>query len=97
VIGAIDGPTSIFVQPIGPNLLARSPSRYSYMSLVPIIQPPLMRLLTTRDERRIRMIYALLFPSGAGGVPHHRHGGGGPRPRPPDWDADAGQLAAESG
>lgn len=60
VIGAIDGPTSIFVASrLAPNLLAPiAVAAYSYMSLVPIIQPPLMRLLTTRDERRIRMTYA---------------------------------------
>lgn len=60
VIGAIDGPTSIFVATkLAPELLAPiAVAAYSYMSLVPIIQPPLMRLLTTRAERRIRMEYA---------------------------------------
>ena len=60
VIGAIDGPTSIFVATkLAPRLLAPiAVAAYSYMSLVPIIQPPLMRLLTTRAERRIRMVYA---------------------------------------
>jgi oxaloacetate decarboxylase beta subunit len=60
VIGAIDGPTSIFVaSKLAPNLLAPiAVAAYSYMSLVPIIQPPLMKLLTTRSERRIRMEYA---------------------------------------
>jgi oxaloacetate decarboxylase beta subunit len=60
VIGAIDGPTSIFVATkLAPNLLAPiAVAAYSYMSLVPIIQPPLMKLLTTRAERRIRMDYA---------------------------------------
>lgn len=60
VIGAIDGPTSIFVATkLAPRLLAPiAVAAYSYMSLVPIIQPPLMRLLTTRAERRIRMEYA---------------------------------------
>jgi sodium ion-translocating decarboxylase beta subunit len=60
VIGAIDGPTSIFVATkLAPHLLAPiAVAAYSYMSLVPIIQPPLMKLLTTRDERRIRMDYA---------------------------------------
>jgi sodium ion-translocating decarboxylase beta subunit len=59
VIGAIDGPTSIFVaSKLAPNLLAPiAVAAYSYMSLVPIIQPPLMKLLTTRAERRIRMDY----------------------------------------
>ncbi|MEJ2709098.1 MAG: sodium ion-translocating decarboxylase subunit beta [Anaerolineales bacterium] len=60
VIGAIDGPTSIFVAAkLAPRLLAPiAVAAYSYMSLVPIIQPPLMRLFTTRQERRIRMEYA---------------------------------------
>lgn len=60
VIGAIDGPTSIYVaQKLAPELLAPiAVAAYSYMSLVPIIQPPVMRLLTTREERMIRMEYA---------------------------------------
>jgi sodium ion-translocating decarboxylase beta subunit len=60
IIGAIDGPTSIFVATkLAPNLLAPiAVAAYSYMSLVPIIQPPLMKLLTTKSERRIRMEYA---------------------------------------
>ncbi|HET9587738.1 MAG TPA: sodium ion-translocating decarboxylase subunit beta [Anaerolineales bacterium] len=59
VIGAIDGPTSIFVATkLAPELLAPiAVAAYSYMSLIPIIQPPLMRLLTTQRERRIRMDY----------------------------------------
>ncbi len=60
VIGAIDGPTSIFVATkLAPELLAPiAVAAYSYMSLVPIIQPPIMRLLTTRRERLVRMEYA---------------------------------------
>ena len=60
IIGAIDGPTSIYVSSLlAPELLpAIAVTAYSYMSLVPIIQPPLMRLFTTRAERRIRMEYA---------------------------------------
>lgn len=60
VIGAIDGPTSIFVaSKLAPELLAPiAVAAYSYMSLIPIIQPPLMRLLTTKAERRIQMEYA---------------------------------------
>jgi oxaloacetate decarboxylase beta subunit len=59
VIGAIDGPTSIFVaSKLAPELLAPiAVAAYSYMSLIPIIQPPLMKLLTTKKERRIRMEY----------------------------------------
>ncbi|MCC6799420.1 MAG: sodium ion-translocating decarboxylase subunit beta [Anaerolineae bacterium] len=60
VIGAIDGPTSIYVaSKLAPDLLAPiAVAAYSYMSLVPIIQPPVMKLLTTREERMIRMEYA---------------------------------------
>jgi sodium ion-translocating decarboxylase beta subunit len=60
VIGAIDGPTSIFVAAkLAPELLAPiAVAAYSYMSLIPIIQPPLMKLLTTKKERLIRMEYA---------------------------------------
>ncbi len=60
IIGAIDGPTSIYVaNQLAPNLLGViSVVAYSYMSLVPIIQPPIMRLLTTREERMTRMDYA---------------------------------------
>jgi carboxybiotin decarboxylase len=60
VIGAIDGPTSIFVATkLAPELLAPiAVAAYSYMSLIPIIQPPLMKLLTTKRERLIQMDYA---------------------------------------
>jgi len=59
-IGAIDGPTAIFVSgKLAPELLAPiAVAAYSYMSLVPIIQRPVMKLLTTRKERLIRMEYA---------------------------------------
>lgn len=60
VIGAIDGPTAIFVAgKLAPHMLAPiAVAAYSYMSLIPIIQPPVMKLLTTRKERLIRMDYA---------------------------------------
>jgi len=60
IIGAIDGPTAIFVtSKLAPELLAPiAVAAYSYMSLIPIIQVPIMKLLTTREERRIRMEYA---------------------------------------
>jgi len=60
VIGACDGPTSIYVtSKYAPHLLgAVSVAAYSYMSLVPLIQPPIMRLLTTERERKIRMSYS---------------------------------------
>ncbi len=59
VIGAIDGPTAIFVSTkLAPELLGPiAVAAYSYMSLIPIIQPPIMRLMTTKKERRIRMEY----------------------------------------
>lgn len=57
IIGACDGPTSIYVtSKYAPHLLgAVSVAAYSYMSLVPLIQPPIMRLLTTDKERKIVM------------------------------------------
>jgi sodium ion-translocating decarboxylase beta subunit len=57
IIGAADGPTSIVVaNRFAPHLLGPiTVAAYSYMSLVPIIQPPVIRLLTTRKERLIRM------------------------------------------
>ncbi|MHB1155823.1 MAG: sodium ion-translocating decarboxylase subunit beta [Phycisphaerales bacterium] len=57
IIGGADGPTSIFVcSKLAPHLLgAVALSAYSYMAMVPIIQPPIMRLLTTKKERLIRM------------------------------------------
>ena len=61
IIGAADGPTSIFVASVlAPELVGPiTVAAYSYMSLVPIIQPPVMKLLTTRKERLIRMPYTL--------------------------------------
>ncbi len=60
VIGAIDGPTAIFVaSKLAPEMLGPiAVAAYSYMSLIPIIQPPIMRLMTTKKERLIRMEYA---------------------------------------
>jgi carboxybiotin decarboxylase len=57
IIGACDGPTAIYVSSqYAPHLLgAISVAAYSYMSLVPIIQPPIMRWLTTKEERAINM------------------------------------------
>ena len=59
IIGAADGPTSIFVaQYLNSNYTgAIMVAAYSYMALVPIIQPPVIRLLTTKKERMIRMPY----------------------------------------
>lgn len=57
IIGGADGPTAIFLSSkLAPDLMgAIAISAYSYMALVPVIQPPIMRLLTTDKERRIRM------------------------------------------
>ncbi len=57
IIGGADGPTSIFLaNKLAPHLLAPiAVSAYSYMALVPLIQPPIMRALTTQKEREIRM------------------------------------------
>ncbi len=72
IIGGADGPTTIFLATkLAPQLLGTcAVAAYSYMALVPIIQPPIMRLLTTVDERKIRMkksrkvtkLEKLLFP-----------------------------------
>jgi len=58
-IGTMDGPTAIYVATkLAPHMLAPiAVAAYSYMSLVPIIQPPIMRLLTTDAERKVRMPY----------------------------------------
>ncbi|MFH1066335.1 MAG: sodium ion-translocating decarboxylase subunit beta [bacterium] len=57
IIGGADGPTAIFTtNKLAPELLGPvAVAAYSYMSLVPLIQPPIMRLLTTKKERKIRM------------------------------------------
>lgn len=57
IIGGADGPTAIFLSSkLAPNLVgAIAVSAYSYMALVPVIQPPVMRLFTTKKERLIRM------------------------------------------
>ncbi len=57
IIGGADGPTSIFVTTmLAPNLLAPiALAAYSYMALIPIIQPPIMKALTTEKERKVKM------------------------------------------
>ena len=72
IIGGADGPTSIFLTAkLAPHLIGPiAIAAYSYMALIPIIQPPIMRLLTTKEERCIHMpeirpvsrIEKLLFP-----------------------------------
>lgn len=58
IIGGADGPTSIYVASmLAPHLLgAIAVAAYSYMALVPLIQPPIMRALTTKEERQIKMV-----------------------------------------
>ncbi|SDD98411.1 sodium ion-translocating decarboxylase subunit beta [Desulfuromonas thiophila] len=75
IIGGADGPTAIFLSAkLAPHLLGSiAIAAYSYMALVPVIQPPIMRLLTSPAERRIRMKpprqvskrERILFPVGA--------------------------------
>ena len=57
IIGGADGPTAIFTTTqLAPHLLSRvTVAAYSYMALIPIIQPPIMKLLTTEKERKIKM------------------------------------------
>ncbi len=57
IIGGADGPTSIYVtSKLAPELLgAIAVAAYSYMALVPVIQPPIMKLFTTKEERKIQM------------------------------------------
>jgi oxaloacetate decarboxylase beta subunit len=64
IIGACDGPTSIYItSKFNPALLGPiSVAAYSYMSLVPIIQPPVMKLVTTQKEREMGMSYDVLKP-----------------------------------
>ncbi len=59
-IGAIDGPTAIYVaSQIAPHMLGPiAVAAYSYMSLIPIIQPPIMKALTSKKDRQIHMEYA---------------------------------------
>lgn len=74
IIGGADGPTAIFLaSKLAPELLgAIAVAAYSYMALVPIIQPPIMRALTTIDERKIEMaqlrpvtkVEKIVFPLG---------------------------------
>ena len=61
IIGAIDGPTAIYVSSkLAPHLLGPiTVCAYSYMSLVPIIQPPVMRMMTTHKEKTIHMPYSI--------------------------------------
>jgi oxaloacetate decarboxylase beta subunit len=78
IIGGADGPTTVYLTTaLAPHLLgANAVAAYSYMALVPLIQPPIMRLLTSKEERQITMdqlrpvsrLEKLLFPLIAAGV-----------------------------
>jgi oxaloacetate decarboxylase beta subunit len=78
IIGGADGPTTVYLTTaLAPHLLgANAVAAYSYMALVPLIQPPIMRLLTSKDERQIVMqqlrpvsqLEKILFPLIAAGV-----------------------------
>ena len=59
VIGAADGPTSIYVANVlkSENIVAIIVAAYSYMALVPMVQPPVIKALTTKNERKIKMKY----------------------------------------
>ena len=58
IIGGADGPTAIYLTTkLAPHMLGPiAVAAYSYMALVPVIQPPIIRLLTTKEERRVRMV-----------------------------------------
>ena len=77
IIGGADGPMAIFMtMKLAPHLLPQiSVAAYSYMALMPLIQPPVMRLLTTKRERMIRMKQMRGgIPAGDDRFPHrHRH------------------------
>jgi oxaloacetate decarboxylase beta subunit len=78
IIGGADGPTTVYLtNALAPHLLgANAVAAYSYMALVPVLQPPIMRLLTTEKERKIRMeqlrpvsqLEKILFPLIAVGI-----------------------------
>ncbi len=60
IVGGADGPTTIYLATkLSPDILGQvAVAAYSYMALVPVIQPPIIRLLTTKKQRRVRMPYA---------------------------------------
>ncbi len=60
IVGGADGPTTIYLATkLSPEILGQvAVAAYSYMALVPVIQPPIIRLLTTKKQRRVRMPYA---------------------------------------
>ncbi len=100
IIGGADGPTSIYLAAkLAPHLLgAIAVAAYSYMSLVPVIQPPIMRMLTTKKERAIDMPQAKpVSQDGSDHFPHRcGHAGlpGHPLLRAADRHADVRQPAA---
>ena len=77
IIGGADGPTAIYVTSrLAPNLMGPiAIAAYSYMALVPVIQPPIMKLLTTEKERKIRMEQLRpVSKKEKNNVPDHRYG-----------------------
>lgn len=102
IIGAADGPTSIYVSNrFAPHLLGPiSVAAYTYMALVPLIQPPVIRLLTSRKERAIKMAYApkpvsrrglVSFPSSSPSSPDSS-----PPPPWPFWDSSCSAIFSAS-
>ncbi|MFR0770045.1 MAG: sodium ion-translocating decarboxylase subunit beta [Dysosmobacter sp.] len=97
IIGGADGPTAIFVTDLlAPALLGPiAVAAYSYMALVPVIQPPIMKLLTTEKERQIVMKpLAGSQQEGEDRIPHrgdHLCGPAGALCRPPHCLPHAGQ------
>lgn len=76
IIGGADGPTAIWLtSKLAPDYLAPiAIAAYSYMALIPLIQPPLMRLLTTKEERECKMEQLRpVSKKQKRPVPHHRH------------------------
>ena len=95
--GGADGPMAIFMAvKLAPHLLPQiSVAAHPAMALMPLIQPPVMRLFTTRQERMIRMKQMRRHPRGAHRLSHRHWHSGQPAAaagRPADHHADAGQL-----
>ena len=71
IIGGADGPMAIYTtMKLAPHLLPQvSVAAYSYMALMPLIQPPIMKLLTSKEERKIMMKQPLCLPVGENCIP----------------------------
>jgi sodium ion-translocating decarboxylase beta subunit len=105
IIGSADGPTTVYTAAkLAPHLLGPvAVAAYSYMSLVPIIQPPVIRALTTKKERAARMAPLLreVSQEGEAVIPDYHYSRrmpAGPDVHPPDRGAHGGQpLQGERG